>query len=162
MLLRDHIGLATLAGLNPLVGANDPQFGPRFPAMAGAYDPELRAHARAVAAEQGITLREGVYVMVTGPTYETPAELRFLRQIGADAVGMSTVPEVIAARHMGLRVLAISCVTNLALPDELAPPPSHQEVVAAAEAAGERLGELIAGVVARLAAEDAESGLSSR
>jgi purine-nucleoside phosphorylase len=152
LLLRDHIGLASLAGQNPLVGPNDEDFGPRFPPMTAAYDPELRALARAVAAEQGDALPEGVYVMVSGPTFETPAELAFLRRAGADAVGMSTVPEVIAARHMGLRVLALSCVTNIALPPagEAAPVPSHAEVVAAAEAAGERLARLVAGVVARL------------
>lgn len=150
MLVRDHIGLAALAGLNPLTGPNDERFGPRFPAMTAAYDAGLRAIAREVATERGIALRDGVYVMVAGPTYETPAELRFLRSIGADAVGMSTVPEVIAARHMGLRVLAISCITNVALPaegTELAAP-SHHEVVAAAEAAGARLADLIAGIVA--------------
>jgi purine-nucleoside phosphorylase len=152
MLVRDHIGLPMLAGLNPLAGPNDERLGPRFPSMTAAYDPALREHARAVAAEQGIELREGVYVMVAGPTYETPAELRFLRGIGADAVGMSSVPEAIAARHMDLRVLAISCVTNVALPPEgVAPsPPSHAEVVAAGEAAGARLAALIAGVVARI------------
>jgi purine-nucleoside phosphorylase len=150
MLVRDHIGLATLAGLNPLTGPNDERFGPRFPAMTAAYDAGLRAIARAVATARGIVLRDGVYVMVAGPTYETPAELRFLRGMGADAVGMSTVPEVIAACHMGLRVLAISCITNVALPAEGAElaPPSHHEVVAAAEAAGARLADLIAGIVA--------------
>jgi purine-nucleoside phosphorylase len=152
MLLRDHIGVATLAGLNPLVGPNDERYGPRFPAMTAAYDGELAAHARAVAAAQGIVLREGVYVMVSGPTYETPAELRFLRGTGADAVGMSSVPEVIAGRHMGQRVLAVSCVTNLALVGEgqETPEPSHQEVVDTAVAAGARLTRLIAGVLERL------------
>jgi purine-nucleoside phosphorylase len=153
MLLRDHIGLATLSGLNPLVGPNDEQFGPRFPPMTDAYDEGLRAQARSVAGELGIPLSEGVYLMVSGPSYETPAELRFLRRIGADAVGMSTVPEVIAARHMGMRVLAISVVTNVALPGEDTehlPEPSHLEVVAAAEAAGERLAALVEGVVQRL------------
>jgi purine-nucleoside phosphorylase len=154
MLLTDHIGVATLAGLNPLVGPNDERYGPRFPAMTAAYDAGLAAHARGVAAAQGMVLREGVYVMVSGPTYETPAELRFLRGIGADAVGMSSVPEVIAGRHMGLRVLAISCVTNLALVGEgqEAPEPSHQEVVDTAVAAGARLTQLIAGVLERLGA----------
>lgn len=155
MLLRDHIGLSMLAGLNPLVGPNDEDLGPRFPAMTNAYDPALRQHARAVADERSILLHEGIYVMVAGPTYETPAELAFLRRAGADAVGMSTVPEVIAARHMGLRVLAVSCVTNVTLPAgaEAPPIPSHQEVVATAEAAGARLADLIAGVVARIGAE---------
>ncbi|HEY7984706.1 MAG TPA: purine-nucleoside phosphorylase [Ktedonobacterales bacterium] len=158
MLLRDHIGLATLAGLNPLVGPNDERYGPRFPAMTAAYDEGLRAEARAVAAARGFTLREGVYVMVSGPTYETPAELRFLRGIGADAVGMSSVPEVIAGRHLGLRVLAVSCVTNLALvgAGQETPEPSHQEVVDTAVAAGARLAELIGGVLARLGASNAQ------
>lgn len=154
MLLRDHIGIATLAGLNPLTGPNDERYGPRFPAMTAVYDEALRAQARAVAAASGMTLREGVYVMVAGPTYETPAELRFLRGIGADAVGMSSVPEVIAGRHMGMRVLAVSCVTNLALVGEgqETPEPSHQEVVDTAVAAGKRLAELISGVLERLGA----------
>jgi purine-nucleoside phosphorylase len=153
MLMRDHIGLASMAGLNPLMGPNDPTFGERFPPMTDAYDPALGQIARAVAAERGITLREGVYVMVTGPTYETPAELRYLRLIGADAVGMSTVPEVIAARHMGRRVLALSCVTNLALVDESgqAEKPDHLAVVATAEAAAGALTALVEGVIARLA-----------
>lgn len=152
MLMRDHIGLASMAGLNPLMGLNDPDFGERFPPMTDAYDPSLRGLARDVAATQGMTLREGVYVMVTGPTYETPAELRYLRQIGADAVGMSTVPEVIAARHMGCRVLAISCVTNLALVNEAgeAEKPDHLAVVANAEAAAGALTALVEGVIARL------------
>jgi purine-nucleoside phosphorylase len=152
LLLRDHIGLPMMTGLNPLTGPNDERLGPRFPAMTTAYDPALRQLARAVAAELGGELREGVYVMVTGPSYETPAELRLLRQLGADAVGMSTVPEVIAARHSGMRVLAISCITNVALPPEGAESaePSHAEVVAAAERAGERLAAIIAGVVTRL------------
>ena len=152
MLLRDHLGLATLAGQNPLIGPNDDQLGPRFPAMTGAYDAALRAIALEVASQVGIGLREGVYAMVTGPSYETPAELAFLRAIGADAVGMSTVPEVIAARHAGMRVLAISVITNVAIPAEgSAPPePNHAEVVAAAEQAGENLGRLIEAIVAHL------------
>lgn len=153
MLMRDHIGLASMAGRNPLMGPNDPEFGERFPPMTDAYDPTLRQLARVVAAEQGITLREGVYVMVTGPTYETPAELRYLRQIGADAVGMSTIPEVIAARHMGRSVLAISCVTNLALVNEAgeAEKPDHLAVVANAEAAAGALTALVRGIITRLA-----------
>jgi purine-nucleoside phosphorylase len=152
MLLADHIGLATMAGLNPLRGPNDEAFGPRFPAMTGAYDAPLRAIAREAAAALEMPLREGVYAMVAGPNYETPAELRFLRQIGADAVGMSTVPEVIAARHAGMRVLAISCVTNIALPpDGAAPPePVHAEVVATAERSGANLARLVERVLAEL------------
>ncbi|HLJ80768.1 MAG TPA: purine-nucleoside phosphorylase [Ktedonobacterales bacterium] len=152
LLLRDHIGLPTMAGRNPLVGANDERLGPRFPAMTSAYDADLATLAREVAGAQGTPLREGVYAMVSGPNYESPAELRFLRAIGADAVGMSTVPEVIAARHMGMRVLAISVITNVALGGADATPeePSHLEVVATAEAAGTRLAALIEGVIERL------------
>ncbi|HEY7835692.1 MAG TPA: purine-nucleoside phosphorylase [Ktedonobacterales bacterium] len=155
MLLRDHIGLGIAGGLNPLIGPNDEAFGPRFPALTHAYDAALADHARAAAAERGITLHEGVYCMLTGPAFETPAELRMLRGLGADAVGMSTVPEVIAACHMGLRVLAISCVTNVALPGGAAPlvEPTHAEVIATGEAAGQRLGALVEGVLARLPAE---------
>jgi purine-nucleoside phosphorylase len=155
MLLRDHIGLGMFGGLNPLIGPNDDSFGPRFPAMTHAYDAELTAHARAVAAEQGAMLREGVYLMLTGPTFETPAELRYLRSTGADAVGMSTVPEVIAACHMGLRVLAISCITNVALPPAGAPlvEPTHEEVIATGLSAGARLGALVEGILSRIASE---------
>lgn len=155
MLLRDSLGLPALAGHNPLVGPNDERFGPRFPPMAGAYDRELRAWAREAARTLGIPLAEGVYAMVSGPTYESPAELRFLRLAGADAVGMSTVPEVIAARHMGMRVLAISCLTNAAALDASDASPAaeltHEEVVAVANAAGARLGALIGAVLERLA-----------
>ena len=151
MLIRDHIGLAMMSGINPLIGPNDASLGPRFPAMTDAYDVELRTWARMAANQLGIALREGVYVMLSGPTYETPAELRFLRLIGADAVGMSTVPEVIAARHMGMRVLAISCVTNVALrTDDTPVEPNHEEVVEAAERAGTALSEIITGVLERL------------
>ncbi|MGO8946823.1 MAG: purine-nucleoside phosphorylase [Ktedonobacterales bacterium] len=150
MLISDHIGLPTLAGFNPLMGPNDEQLGPRFPATTGSYDAALRSDARGIADKLGFPLHEGVYAMTSGPSFESPAELRFLRAIGADAVGMSTVPEVIAARHMGVRVLAISCITNIALAVEsdLAPEPSHAEVLSVAEGAGERLEALIWGVLA--------------
>jgi purine-nucleoside phosphorylase len=149
LLISEHIGLPTMSGQNPLVGSNDEQLGPRFPAMTGAYDASLRAEARKVAQEHGFALHEGVYAMVSGPSFESPAELRFLRTIGADAVGMSTVPEVIAARHMGLRTLAISCITNVALPggDAPVPEPSHAEVLLVAGMAGERLATVIRGVL---------------
>lgn len=111
VLLHDHINLQ---GTNPLIGPNDEKLGPRFPDMTEAYSKKLRALAHEIAAELGFTFPEGVYAALTGPTYETPAEIRFLRAIGADLVGMSTVPEVIAARHMDIPVLAISCVTNMA------------------------------------------------
>jgi purine-nucleoside phosphorylase len=110
MLLSDHINLQ---GGNPLIGSNDDRLGPRFPDMTYAYDPELRRLAHAVAVKHAIELKEGVYVALSGPTYETPAEIRMLGTLGGDAVGMSTVPEVIAARHMGVRVLGLSCITNL-------------------------------------------------
>jgi purine-nucleoside phosphorylase len=154
LLISDHIGLPMMAGLNPLRGPNDEQLGPRFPAMTGAYDADLRASARQAAQAEGFALREGVYVMVSGPNYESPAELRFLRTIGADAVGMSTVPEVLAAVHMGMRVLAVSCITNVALPaeGEELPEPNHAEVVATAERAGAQLAALVRGVLAALPA----------
>ena len=111
MIISDHINLM---GVNPLRGHNDDARGPRFPDLSVAYDQELRALARATALSQGFEPREGVYVGLGGPSYETPAEIRFLRAVGGDAVGMSTVPEVIVARHQGVRVLGISCITNLA------------------------------------------------
>lgn len=125
VLLRDHINLQ---GVNPLTGPNDDAIGPRFPDMTDAYDPALRAIAHRAAAAIGIELPEGVYAALSGPSYETPAEIRYLRTIGADLVGMSTVPEVIAARHAGVRCLAISCVTNMAagiLPQKI----NHEEVL---------------------------------
>lgn len=109
--ISDHINLL---GTNPLVGQNDPELGPRFQDMTEAYSPWMRATALETAAELGIRLHEGVYAAVLGPSYETPAEIRYLKTIGADLVGMSTVPEVIAANHLGMDVLGISCVTNLA------------------------------------------------
>ncbi|MGH7525101.1 MAG: purine-nucleoside phosphorylase, partial [Gemmatimonadales bacterium] len=114
VLLSDHINLL---GENPLVGANDERFGPRFPDMSAPYDPRLRELAHAVALELGIVLREGVYVAVPGPNLETRAEYRMLRGIGADVVGMSTVPEVIVATHQGMRVVGISIITDQCLPD---------------------------------------------
>ena len=146
VLLADHINL--LAD-NPLVGPNDDRDGPRFPDLTGAYDPALRALARAVALEQQITLREGVYVAVPGPNLETRAEYRMLRAFGADIVGMSTVPEVIVARHQSMRVLGLSIITDLCLPDALAPA-SVERILAVARAAEPRLAALVRGVVARL------------
>jgi len=129
VLISDHINLQ---GNNPLVGPNDDGFGVRFPDMTHAYDKTYRAAAREEAARLGMTLHEGVYAALLGPSYETPAEIRYLRTIGADLVGMSTVFEVIAARHMGIKVLAISCVTNMAA-GILDKPLSHQEVMETGE-----------------------------
>lgn len=129
VLLRDHINLQ---GTNPLVGPNDDRFGPRFPDMTHAYDRAFRSVAKEEAAKLNIQLHEGVYAGLLGPSYETPAEIEYLRRIGADLVGMSTVAEVIAARHMGMKVLAISCVTNMAagIVDQ---PLSHAEVMETGE-----------------------------
>ena len=117
----------SMTAQNPLIGPNLDAFGPRFPDMSCAFDKELRALAHECANEQGFALREGVYAQITGPTYETPAEIRMLRTLGADAVGMSTVPEVIVARHGGMRVLGISCITNMAA-GILDQPLNHAEV----------------------------------
>jgi purine-nucleoside phosphorylase len=128
MIIDDHINLL---GSNPLVGANDERFGVRFPDMSEVYSRRLRALADAAAKARQVPVAHGVYVAVHGPSYETPAEIRFLRTIGADAVGMSTVPEAIAARHMGMEVLGISCITNMAA-GVLPQPLVHDEVMATA------------------------------
>jgi purine-nucleoside phosphorylase len=146
VLLADHINLL---GDNPLVGPNDDTIGPRFPDMSEAYDTGLRALSREVALEQGVTLREGVYVAVTGPSLETAAEYRMLRYMGADIVGMSTVPEVIAAVHQGMRVLGLSIITDRCLPDALEPA-SLERILTVARAAEPRLTALIRGVLERL------------
>lgn len=129
VLIRDHINLQ---GQNPLIGANDDRFGVRFPDMTHAYAKDYRQVAREEAAKLGMTLHEGVYAALAGPSYETPAEIEYLRRIGADLVGMSTVAEVIAARHMQMKVLAISCVTNMAA-GILDQPLSHAEVMETGE-----------------------------
>ncbi len=147
MLLRDHINMPGLAGANPLMGANDERFGERFPPLANAYNVELRKIACSVAAAwPEITLHEGVYAMVGGPNYETGAELRFLRAVGTDAVGMSTVPEVIVARHSGMRVLGLSLITNTATGSETEEV-NHAEVLAAADAVRPRFAALVRGIV---------------
>jgi len=146
MLIADHINLL---GDSPLIGPNDDRLGPRFPDLSAAYDPSLRDRARAVAATQGITLREGVYVAVAGPNLETRAEYRFLRGIGADAVGMSTVPEVVVAVHSGMRVLGISIITDMCLPDALEPA-TLERIIAVANRAEPGLTELVRGVLERL------------
>lgn len=145
MLIKDHISFIP----NPLIGPNDDALGPRFPSMTDAYSPRLRDVALSVAYASGIKLREGVYIAVTGPSYETPAETRFYRMIGGDAVGMSTVTEVIAARHAGMEVMAASLITNLNDPD--APvPPSHEEVLEAGRNATAKLSTLFRDVIAEL------------
>ena len=146
MLIADHINML---GDNPLVGPNDPSLGPRFPDMSVAYDAPLRALARQVAVEQGITLREGIYVAVVGPNLETRAEYRMLRGLGADVVGMSTVPEVIVARHGGMRVLGLSIITDMCLPDSLQEA-TLDEIVATANAAQPKLTALVRGVLEQL------------
>jgi purine-nucleoside phosphorylase len=129
VIIKDHINLQ---GANPLSGANDERFGPRFPDMSSAYDRRFREIAVGEGNRMGIGMYEGVYAALPGPSYETPAEIRYLRTIGADLVGMSTVPEVIAARHSGIRVLGISCVTNAAA-GILDQPLDHKEVLETAE-----------------------------
>jgi purine-nucleoside phosphorylase len=138
-----------MLGDSPLVGPNDDRLGPRFPDMSAPYDGQLRALARAVATEQRITLREGVYVAVPGPNLETRAEYRFLRGIGADVVGMSTVPEVIVAVHAGMRVLGVSIITDQCLPDALEPA-SVEKIIAVASRAEPNLTALVSGVLERL------------
>ena len=146
MLIEDHLNLT---GQNCLRGPDDPALGPRFPDMSEAYDSQLRATALRAAAGQNLQLASGVYAGLLGPTYETPAEIRMLRTLGADAVGMSTVLEVIAARHMGARVLGISCITNLAA--GLSPHPlSHAEVEHTARESRERFSRLIEAVLTEL------------
>lgn len=144
MLIIDQINAM---GNNPLIGPNDDELGPRFPDMTHTYTPELRALAMEVARREGISLQQGIYVAVSGPTFETPAERRYLRLIGADAVGMSTVPEVIAAKHAGMRILGMSAITNKATgaPDQQ--PDSHEEVIAMAKVAGEKLIRLLRRVI---------------
>jgi len=146
MLIADHINML---GDNPLIGPNDSRLGPRFPDMSDPYDARLRAVARAVAADLKVTLREGVYVSVPGPNLETRAEYRFLRGVGADVVGMSTVPEVIVAVHGGMRVLGISIVTDQCLPDALEPA-SVEKIIAVASRAEPNLTALVCGVLERL------------
>ena len=147
MLIRDHINFPGLTGMNPLIGPNDERLGERFPPLARAYDAELRALARSVASTLAeITLHEGVYAMVGGPSYETGAELKFLRLIGADAVGMSTAPEVVVARHMGMRVLGLSLITNTATGEETEKV-NHAEVLTTADAARTKFATLVRGIL---------------
>ena len=146
MLVTDHINWP---GISPLVGLNDDTIGPRVVDVSEAYDPTLQKIAQTVATETGITLHEGVYVWCLGPNFETPAEIRAFRKLGADAVGMSTVPECLAAVHCGLRVMAIAVVTNLAagMQKDL----SHVETMTVGSAATPKLSTLLGGVMKRLA-----------
>jgi xanthosine phosphorylase len=149
MAIADHINLL---GVNPLTGVNDDAIGPRFPSLRDAYDPELRARLQAAATRLGVSLPEGVYLATAGPSFETPAEIRAFRTLGADAVGMSTVPEVILARHCGLRVAAVSAITNLAegMGGE---PLSHEQTLRFAEVAAGDLTRLIAAFCGELGEE---------
>jgi purine-nucleoside phosphorylase len=149
MLITDHIALMGMTGYNPLRGPNLEKFGPRFPDMSQAYDRELMKTARSVALDNQILLREGVYIGLSGPSFETPADLRFLRAIGADAVGMSTVPEVTVARHGGTRVLGISGISNKANLDG-STPTTHEEVLEAGRVIIPKLQKIVQGVLAAL------------
>ncbi len=152
MLIRDHLNLPGLAGNNPLRGPNDDVAGPRFPDMTFTYDPDLRRLAASVAGDEEIPLREGVYAFVGGPSFETPAELRMLRTLGADAVGMSTAPTAVVARHAGIRVLGISTITNVPSMD---PRPgqttTHEEVLEVGALVVPRLTRLLHALLRRLA-----------
>lgn len=143
MLISDHINFS---GSNPLIGPNDDSFGTRFPDQGNVYDKELRAEVRKVAAQEGIALREGVYMMFSGPTFESPAEIVMARTVGASAVGMSTVPEAIAARHCGIKTIGISLITNMAagILDQTL---THEEVQEAASAASEKFTRLVDRIV---------------
>ncbi len=154
VLISDHINLQ---GSNPLVGANDDALGPRFPDMSEAYSRSLRTMAHEAGSEIGVRLAEGVYAAVLGPSYETPAEIRYLRAIGADLVGMSTVPEVIVANHMGMQVLGISCVTNMAagiLPQKI----NHAEVLETGEMVRSTLVRLLKTLLPRMGAHNGSAG----
>jgi purine-nucleoside phosphorylase len=147
MLITDHINMM---GNNALIGPNDETLGPRFPDMTNLYTPELRQLALQLADQEEIALQQGVYAAWSGPTFETPAERRFLRLVGGDAVGMSTVPEAMAARHMGMSVLGFSVITNVATGLEDQPADDHLEVLAVAEVAGKKLARLLNRVIAAM------------
>src|SRR6266850_2122781 len=146
MVISDHINLM---GVNPLIGPNDDRFGPRFPDLTSTYDPDLQSTVIEEARAMNIDMRRGVYAALTGPSYETPAEIHMVRTLGADAVGMSTVPEAIVARHMDLRVIGISCITNLAagVSDR---PVDHSQVIATGEGVRAQFTELLRRVIAKL------------
>lgn len=151
MLIRDHLNFMGMTGNNPLFGPNDPSLGPRFPDMSQVYDPDLRRLAHQVAAEEDVPLHEGVYAGLSGPSFETPAEIRFLRLIGADAVGMSTTPEATVARHGRIRVMGVSGISNVAIDEPTGgQEASHEEVLEAGRQVVPRLTRLLCGVLARL------------
>ena len=146
MVISDHINLT---GQNPLIGPNLDSFGPRFPDMVSVYDRELIRAAELAAAKEKVKLQKGVYVGITGPSLETPAETRFLRMIGADAVGMSTIPEVIVGVHCGLRILGFSAISNMNLPDCMKPA-TLKEILKNAAAAGRKMTKIVEGVIKRI------------
>jgi len=151
MLITDHINFTGMAGHHPLRGPNLDEFGPRFPDMSTPYDLELQAMARKAAQQAGFTLQSGVYVSLAGPSFETPAEIRFLQIIGGDAVGMSTAPEVVVARHSGIRVLGISGISNVAITDTTSnQKTTHEEVLEASQMMASKLIKLVKGVLAEL------------
>jgi purine-nucleoside phosphorylase len=152
MLIEDHINFVGMSGHNPLMGPNADEFGPRFPAANHMYSKELRQLAQSVAAQHGFEIQSGVYTYLSGPSFETPAEVRMLRVLGADAVGMSTVPEAQVARHAGMDVLAVSTITNLAIDalDAMAEP-THDEVQAAGALIVPKLTQLLLGIITQLA-----------
>lgn len=149
MLITDNLNLVGMAGANPLMGPNIEELGPRFPDMSRSYDPDLMAAARKVASENGIAIREGVYVGLSGPSFESPADLRFLRMAGADAVGMSTVPEVIVARHGGMQVLGFSGISNKANLDG-STITTHEEVIEAGRVITPKIETIVCGVLRSL------------
>jgi purine-nucleoside phosphorylase len=155
MFITDHLNLPGIAGHNPLRGTNDDEMGTRFPDMGQAYDPDLRALARSVAEDKAIPCHEGIYAMVGGPSFETPAEIRFLQAAGADAVGMSTVPETIVARHGDMRVLGISGITNVTTMEPTTKTETtHQEVLETGKILAPRLVTIVRGVLRQLPASN--------
>lgn len=146
MIIKDHLNMT---GSNPLIGPNEPSVGPRFPDMSRAYCPELAALVRETARELDIPVQEGVYAGITGPSYMTPAELTMLRQLGGDAIGMSTVPEVIVASHMSMKVIGISCVTDMAIGEHLEPL-THEQVMEVANRTKPRFTRLVQEIVRKL------------
>jgi purine-nucleoside phosphorylase len=151
MLISDHVNLIGMTGANPLRGPNDDTLGPRFPDMSQVYDPELCKSAAEAAKEANVPLHQGIYICLAGPSFETPADIRFLRLMGADAVGMSTVPEATVARHGGLRVLGISGISNTALDSgDTAAVTTHEEVLEAGKVMAPRLEAIVRGVLRRV------------